>query len=85
MNIIPQMKLFEEDNFDDLGDLERLQLVLSTLDDAKLNLYFMRTILEVLLTYHSYSVCWIRQRHMVIKMQVLFCIEVILAEKTLNT
>ena len=36
MNIIPQMKLFEEDIFENSGDLERLQLVLSTIDDAAL-------------------------------------------------
>lgn len=36
MNIIPQMKLFEEDVFENLGDLERLQLVLSTIDDAEI-------------------------------------------------
>ncbi len=36
MNIIPQMNLFEEDIFENLGDLERLQLVLSTIDDAEL-------------------------------------------------
>lgn len=36
MNIIPQMNLFEEDIFENLGDLERLQLVLSTMDDAEL-------------------------------------------------
>ena len=34
MNIIPQMKLFEEKEFENLGDLERLQQVLSTLDDG---------------------------------------------------
>ncbi len=28
MNIIPQMKLFEESDFENLGDLERLQMVL---------------------------------------------------------
>ena len=31
MNIIPQMNLFEEDIFENLGDLERLQIVLGTL------------------------------------------------------
>lgn len=36
MNIIPQMNLFGEDIFENLGDLERLQLVLSTMDDAGL-------------------------------------------------
>jgi hypothetical protein len=36
MNIIPQMNLFEEDIFENLGDLERLQIVLGTMDDAKL-------------------------------------------------
>lgn len=36
MNIIPQMKLFEENEFENLGDLERLQQVLSALDDGKL-------------------------------------------------
>ena len=36
MNIIPQMNLFGEDIFENLGDLERLQLVLSTIDDAEL-------------------------------------------------
>lgn len=30
MNIIPQMNLFGEDEFEDLGDLERLQMVLSS-------------------------------------------------------
>ena len=34
MNIIPQMKLFEEEEFENLGDLERQQQVLSTLDDG---------------------------------------------------
>ena len=34
MNIIPQMNLFEEDILENLGDLERLLLVLNTLDDA---------------------------------------------------
>ena len=34
MNIIPQMKLFEEEEFENPGDLERLQQVLSTLDDG---------------------------------------------------
>ena len=36
MNIIPQMNLFKEDIFENLGDLERLQLVLSAMDDAEL-------------------------------------------------
>ena len=36
MNIIPQMKLFEESEFENLGDLERLQTVLGALDDAAL-------------------------------------------------
>ena len=36
MNILPQMKLFEESDFDFLGDLERLQRVLSAIDDGKL-------------------------------------------------
>lgn len=36
MNIIPQMKLFEESEFENLGDLERLQMVLASLKDAKL-------------------------------------------------
>ena len=27
MNIIPQMNLFEEDIFDNLGDLERLKII----------------------------------------------------------
>ena len=36
MNIIPQMNLFEESEFDNLGDLERLQQLLSVLDDGKL-------------------------------------------------
>lgn len=36
MNIISQMKLFGESEFDDLGDLERLQGVLGTLNDAAL-------------------------------------------------
>ena len=44
MNIIPQMKLFEESDFENLGDLERLKTVLDTLDDGKLiqRLYRMR-------------------------------------------
>lgn len=36
MNIIPQMKLFGESEFEELGDLERLQKVLGTLNDAGL-------------------------------------------------
>ena len=36
MNIIPQMKLFEESEFEFLGDIERLQKVLSSLNDKKL-------------------------------------------------
>ena len=36
MNILPQMNLFEESEFDFLGDLERLQRVLGALDDAGL-------------------------------------------------
>lgn len=36
MNIIPQMNLFEESIFENLGDLGRLQIVLQTIDDAKL-------------------------------------------------
>lgn len=36
MNIIPQMNLFEESDFENLGDLERLQMVLETLDDGNL-------------------------------------------------
>lgn len=36
MKIIPQMKLFEESDFENLGDLERLQMVLERLDDEKL-------------------------------------------------
>ena len=36
MNIIPQMKLFEESDFEYLGDLERLQRLLNALDDEKL-------------------------------------------------
>lgn len=36
MNIIPQMSLFEENDFDFLGDLERLQGVLSVIDDGPL-------------------------------------------------
>lgn len=36
MNILPQMNLFGEDEFEDLGDLERLQMVLGALDDDRL-------------------------------------------------
>lgn len=36
MNIITQMSLFEESEFEFLGDLERLQVVLGALDDEKL-------------------------------------------------
>ena len=36
MNIIPQMKLFVESDFDYLGDLERLKTVLEVLDDGRL-------------------------------------------------
>ncbi len=36
MKIIPQMELFEESDFENLGDLERLQMALGTLDDGKL-------------------------------------------------
>jgi len=36
MNIIPQMNLFEESIFKNLGDLERLRIVLDTIDDSKL-------------------------------------------------
>lgn len=36
MNIIPQMKLFEESEFENLGDLERLKMVLDTLEDGML-------------------------------------------------
>ena len=48
MNIIPQMNLFEEDIFEDLGDLERLQLVLATIDDAELihKLYRIRPLIN---------------------------------------
>ncbi|MFI3213124.1 MAG: hypothetical protein R3Y24_07255 [Eubacteriales bacterium] len=44
MNILPQFNLFEEDIFENLGDLERLQLVLGAIDDGKLiaKLYKMR-------------------------------------------
>ena len=36
MNIIPQMNLFEESDFENLGDLERLKMVLDALDDGRL-------------------------------------------------
>ena len=36
MNIIPQMSLFGENEFEDLGDLERLQMVLASLPDEGL-------------------------------------------------
>lgn len=36
MNIISQMKLFEESDFENLGDLERLKMVLDALEDGKL-------------------------------------------------
>ena len=36
MNIIPQMSLFDESEFEELGDLERLQMVLGALPDAAL-------------------------------------------------
>lgn len=36
MKIIPQMNLFEESDFENLGDLERLQMVLEALNDGKL-------------------------------------------------
>lgn len=36
MNIIPQMTLFGEDEFEDFGDLERLQMVLAALPDGGL-------------------------------------------------
>lgn len=44
MNIITQMSLFEESEFEFLGDLERLQMVLEALDDEKLihKLYHIR-------------------------------------------
>ena len=44
MTIIPQLKLFEEDDFEFLGDLERLQTVLGVLDDEELvhRLYSIR-------------------------------------------
>ena len=36
MKIIPQMKLFEESDFENLGDLERLRMVLDALNDGEL-------------------------------------------------
>ncbi len=36
MNIIPQMKLFEESDFENLGDLERVRMVLGAFEDGKL-------------------------------------------------
>ena len=36
MKIIPQMKLFEESDFENLGDLERLRMVLEALNDGEL-------------------------------------------------
>lgn len=36
MKIIPQMNLFDESDFENLGDLERLQMVLETLEDGQL-------------------------------------------------
>lgn len=36
MNIIPQMNLFEEDIFDNLGDLERLKIIFDTINDTKI-------------------------------------------------
>lgn len=36
MNIIPQMNLFEESDFENLGDLEQLNIVLGALNDEKL-------------------------------------------------
>ena len=36
MRIIPQISLFEENEFDELGDLERLQTVLANLPDERL-------------------------------------------------
>ena len=36
MTILPQMNLFGESEFEDLGDLERLQKVLDALDDGRL-------------------------------------------------
>ena len=44
MNIITQLNFFEENIFENLGDLERLQRILDTVDDGKLiaKLYKMR-------------------------------------------
>ncbi len=36
MNIIPQLNLFSDNDFDELGDLERLQRVLAALPDEEL-------------------------------------------------
>ncbi len=36
MNIIPQISMFGDNEFEDFGDLERLQAVLSALPDEKL-------------------------------------------------
>ena len=36
MKIIPQLSLFEENDFEELGDLERLQRVLATIPDERL-------------------------------------------------
>lgn len=36
MNIIPQLNLFEESDFENLGDLERLQMVLGAVEDSGL-------------------------------------------------
>lgn len=36
MNIIPQLSLFDENENEDLGDLERLRMVLTTIPDKKL-------------------------------------------------
>ena len=36
MRIIPQLNLFSDNDFDELGDLERLQRVLAALPDEEL-------------------------------------------------
>ena len=36
MKIVPKMNLFEESDFENLGDLERQQMVLEELDHGKL-------------------------------------------------
>lgn len=36
MNIIPQMNLFEEDIFENLGDLERLRIILAVMNDTRI-------------------------------------------------